>query len=152
MEFIPVCILQYILQYQSLVSQEKRGMFSCFFEKIIKKWLPPSFFEKKNVRDRTRHRTTVHVWCVVNFPNVWLWGETSLDRLVLERELELLYYESIKRELKTKLIYECRCHGRPGLLWKTKRGEKSEMHKTFLCRVTSLPCFLNRTTDNICLF
>ena len=34
-------------------------------------------------------------------------------RLINERFASVVYYESIKRELKTKPIYECRCDERP---------------------------------------
>ena len=41
---------------------------------------------------------------------------------------EVVYYESIKRELKTKLIYECRCDER----LKTKVEESTRLTCTVL--------------------
>ena len=36
----------------------------------------------------------------------------KLKNFFLEKSVLVVYYESIKRELKTKLIYECRCDER----------------------------------------
>ena len=48
------------------------------------------------------------------FESVMLYGVVYNLRLVkcLLSEVKAVYYESIKRELKTKLIYECRCDER----------------------------------------
>ena len=52
---------------------------------------------------------------------------------IMNRESEnfldsIVYYESIKRELKTKLIYECRCDER----LKTKVEESTRLVSTVL--------------------
>jgi hypothetical protein len=48
--------------------------------------------------------------------------------LVLDENLSIVYYESIKREVKTRPIYECRCDER----LKTKAEESTRLAYTGL--------------------
>ena len=50
----------------------------------------------------------------------------------------IVYYESIKRELKTKLIYECRCDER----LKTKVEESTRLTCTVFVYYESISVFL----------
>ena len=59
--------------------------------------------------------------------------------LTVERGGLVVYYESIKRELKTKLIYECRCDER----LKTKVEESTRLACTMLHGGSPLFYFLN---------
>ena len=55
-------------------------------------------------------------------------SKLELRNLHVLDALEFVYYESIKREVKTKLIYECRCDER----LKTKVEESARLGWTVL--------------------
>ena len=58
-------------------------------------------------------RTYIPVIIVQSFPSCWKFKKKKGGRKVSgTREFFFVYYESIKRELKIRCIYECRCDER----------------------------------------